>query len=172
MPMADEAIGLFEGEPEMDLRAIPVAVGLLFGGMAVASAQEVIDGSNVDEIVNIARGYGSATLASQDNGDPRIDGKIDGVQYYVIFRNCTDNTACEDLNFYAGFLDNKQTMDAINAWNRDKRFAFAFLDSDLDASITYDVNIEYGVTPKNLDASFSIWSLVLKQYADYIGFQR
>ena len=157
----------------MGLRVIPAAIVLLCGGVAMASAQEVvIDGSNADEILNIARGYGSAVLASQENGDPRIDGKIDGVQYYVIFRNCTDNTECEDLNFYAGFLDNKQTMDAINAWNRDKRFAFAYLDSDLDASITYDVNIEYGVTPKNLDASFSIWSLVLKQYADYIGFER
>ena len=156
----------------MGFRGILAAVMLLSGMTVVAAQEEVIDGSDAGEILNIARGYGAATLAKQDNGDPRIEGKIDGVQYYVVFRNCTDNTACEDLNFYAGFLDNKQTLEAMNAWNRDKRFAFAFLDSDLDASITYDVNIEYGVTPKNLDATFSIWNQVLSQYADYIGFQR
>jgi hypothetical protein len=156
----------------MDLRAALAGAMLMLAGVAGASGQETIDGSNADEILNIARGYGSATLTTQDNGDPRLDGKIDGVQYYVLFRNCTNNTACEDLNFYAGFLDNKPTLEAINAWNRDKRFAYAYLDFDLDASIVYDVNIEYGVTPKNLDATFSIWSHVLNQYADYIGFQR
>ena len=134
-----------------------------------AQAQTVVDGSQIDEIVNIARGYGSATLETQTNGDPKITGKIEGVTYQVFFMNCTDNTACEDLNFYAGFLDNKQTLDVINAWNRDKRFGKAYLDSDLDAVVEFDVNLEHGVTRDNLDAAFSLWSLILDQYTTYIG---
>ena len=47
--------------------------------------------------------------------------------------NCTDNANCEDVNFYSGFLDNKPDLETINAWNRDKRFGKAYLDSDLDA---------------------------------------
>jgi hypothetical protein len=136
-----------------------------------AQAQTVIDGSQIDEIVNIARGYGSATLETQTNGDPKITGKIEGVTYQVFFMNCTNNTACEDLNFYAGFLDNKQTLDVINAWNRDKRFGKAYLDSDLDAVVEFDVNLEHGVTRDNLDAAFSLWSLILDQYTTYIGYK-
>ena len=101
-----------------------------------------------------------------------LSGKIDGVTYHLFFRNCSDsNTDCEDLNFYAGFLDNKQTMEAINAWNRDKRFGKAYLDSDLDAVIEYDVNLEYGVARRNLDCRFRLWALILEQFADYIGFK-
>jgi len=136
-----------------------------------AQAQTIIDGSQVDEILNIARGYGSATLEKQSNGDPRITGKVDGVTYQVYLMNCTNNTNCEDLNFYAGFLDNKQTLDVINAWNRDKRFGKAYLDSDLDAVIESDVNLEKGVTRENLDAAFNLWTLILEQYTTYIGYK-
>lgn len=157
----------------MGLRAILAAAVLVAGGSAGASAQALIDGNSVDEIANIARGYGSVTMDKASNGDPLINSKIKGVSYYLFFRNCSDaHTDCEDLNFYAGFLDNKQTMDAINAWNRDKRFGKAYLDSDLDAVIEYDVNLEHGISRENLDSTFSVWSLILDQYADYIGFER
>ena len=116
----------------MDYRPL-VLGGALALSIALPAQAQTVDGSQVDEILNIARGYGSATLEAQTNGDPKISGKIDGVTYQVFFMNCTDNKNCEDLNFYAGFLDNKQTLEAINAWNRDKRFGKAYLDSDLDA---------------------------------------
>jgi hypothetical protein len=151
---------------------------LILGGAFVAAtavsaqAQDLVTGSMVDEILNIARGYGSATLETQSNGDPRITGKVEGVTYQVYFMNCTDNQNCEDLNFYAGFLDNKQTLEVINAWNRDKRFGKAYLDSDLDAVVEFDVNLEKeGVTYSNLDANFQLWTLILDQYTTYIGYK-
>jgi hypothetical protein len=150
---------------------------LILGGAFLAAtavsaqAQTIITGAEVDEILNIARGYGSASLETQSNGDPRITGKVEGVTYQVYFMNCTNNTNCEDLNFYAGFLDNKQTLEVINAWNRDKRFGKAYLDADLDAVVEYDVNLERGVTRENLDAAFNLWTLILDQYTTYIGYK-
>ena len=153
----------------MNLKTLVLGGAIALGTALAAQAQTVIDGSQPDEILNIARGYGSATMETQSNGDPKIAGKIEGVGYQVYFMNCTDNKDCEDLNFYAGFLDNKQTLEAINAWNRDKRFGKAYLDSDLDAVIEFDLNLEHGVSQKNLDAAFSLWSLLLGQYTTYIG---
>lgn len=156
----------------MGFKAILAAGGFMLASVVPASAQATIDGNSIDEILNIARGYGSATLEQEDGKDPSISGKIEGVSYYLFFRNCNDShTNCEDLNFYAGFLDNKQTLDAINAWNRDKRFGKAYLDGDLDAVIEYDVNVQYGVSAKTLDSDYSLWSQILKQFAEYIGFQ-
>ena len=86
-----------------------------------AQAQGLLDGSSADEIANLARGYGSATLGTLLNGDPLVTGKIDGVLYNVYFQDCTASKNCKDLRFYAGFTDNKQPMETINAWNRDKR---------------------------------------------------
>jgi hypothetical protein len=151
------------------LKSIVLGGVMLLGTVFSAQAQATLDGSNVDDILNIARGYGSANLETQSNGDPKISGKVEGVTYQVFFMNCTNNTNCEDLNFYAGFLDNKPTLDVINAWNRDKRFGKAYLDSDLDAVIEFDLNLVHGVTKENLDAAFSLWTLILDQYTTYIG---
>ena len=156
----------------MTFRAILTAAVLVLAGSAGVSAQETVDGTSVDEIANVARGYGSVTMDKATNGDPMISGKIEGVSYYLFFRNCSDtNVDCEDLNFYAGFLDNKQTMEAINAWNRDKRFGNAYLDVDLDAAIEFDVNLEHGVSRDNLDAAFSLWSVLLGEYTAYVGYK-
>jgi len=147
---------------------------LAFTAIGIATptlAQDLLDGGKVDEIVAIAKGYGTAELEAQSNGHPRIAGSIGGVPYYVFFMNCADGKPCEDINFYAGFADLKPTMDALNAWNRDKRFGNAYLDSDLDAAIEYDVNLEYGVSRDNMDAAFGIWSVLLEQYTQYIGYK-
>ena len=153
----------------MQLKTLFLGVGLALGLAGPAAAQTIVDGSTIDEILNLAKGYGSATLGSQSNGDPKISGRIDGIPYQLYFMNCTDNANCEDVNFYSGFLDNKPDLETINAWNRDKRFGKAYLDSDLDAVIEWDVNLEYGLTSENMDAAFSLWWLILDQYTTYIG---
>lgn len=135
-------------------------------------AEDLLDGGGVEDILGLAKSYGDAELTKQQNGDPRISGNIDGIAYQVFFMNCTDNASCEDLNFYAGFRDIKPTLDAINSWNRDKRFGNAYLDADLDAVIEYDVNLEYGVSRNNMDAAFGVWALLAGQFADYIGYDK
>ena len=138
-------------------------------GLSVPALAQNIDGSAIDDILALAKGYGEASLETQANGQPRIAGKVGEVPYQVFFLNC-DSGACEDLNFYAGFADVKPTMDSMNAWNRDKRFGRAYLDSDLDAVIEYDINLEYGVARDNLNAAFGVWSLVLGEFASYVGY--
>lgn len=138
---------------------------------AVAQKPTLVDGSQVDAILQIAQERGPAYVDMQPNGDPRISGEIDGLTYHVSFGSCVANTNCRDLTFYAGFLDNKQTLDVINAWNRDRRFGKAYLDGDLDAVIEFDVNLEHGVTRENLDTTFHLWTLILDQYTTYIGYK-
>ena len=132
-----------------------------------ASAQ--IDGSGVNDILNLMRGYGSATLGTQDSGDPKISGKIEGQPYSIYFSNCTDNKNCEDVDLYAGYLGIKPSADKINAWNRDTRFARAYLDKDGDAGIDMDINLVHGVSADNLDSTLSIWAQLVKKYTAYVG---
>jgi len=153
---------------------IHLSAALVFGLAGFASTApavaQTIDGSAVNDILGLAMSYGDATLETQDNGQPRIAGKAGGVPYQVFFLNC-DSGTCEDLNFYAGFAGVKPTMDSLNAWNRDKRFGRAYLDGDLDAVIEYDINLEYGVALENLNAAFGVWSLVLGEFAGYVGYE-
>jgi hypothetical protein len=151
------------------LKSLILGGALLLSTIAGAQAQRIVDGADVDEILKIARSYGSATLGSQTGGDPEITGQIEGVDYKLSFMNCTDNANCEDLNFGAVFPGNKQTLEVINAWNRDRRFGRAYVDASLDAAVEFDVNLEFGVTRDNMDAALSLWSLILDQYTTYIG---
>lgn len=156
----------------MHRTALTVIVASVLAVLPVtAFAQELVNGGDVEAILEIAKAHGEASLEAQSSGDPRISGRINGLGYQLFFMNCTDGKDCEDLNFYAGFAELKPTVDAINDWNRNKRFGNAYLDSDLDAVIEFDVNLEFGVTRDNLDAAFGLWELLLQQYAEHIGYR-
>ena len=136
---------------------------------AAVAASGQIDGSGVNDILNLMRGYGSATLGTQDNGDPKIAGKIEGQPYSMYFSNCTNNKDCEDIDLYAGYLGIKPSLDKLNAWNRDTRFGRAYLDNDGDAGIDMDINLVHGVSADNLDSTLSIWAQLVKKYTAYVG---
>jgi hypothetical protein len=130
----------------------------------------LLSGDDVDAIYNLAGTFGEASLEKQKNGDPKIIGKVGDLQYAVFFMNCTDNAACEDLNFYAGYKDMHPETDVINSWNRDKRFGKAYLDKVGDAVVEMDLNLEHGVSAENLTADFTVWTLVIQQFSEYIGY--
>jgi hypothetical protein len=155
----------------MKLKSILTGGALALALSLSAFAQGTITGTNTDKILNIARGYGSATLVTQSNGDPQINGKIDGISYQIYFRNCTDNANCEDLNFYLGFLDLQPSLDAINAWNASKRFSRAYLDSVNDACVEMDIDLVKGVSSEYLDSQFSVWKMILNQFAEHVGYR-
>ena len=134
------------------------------------SAQTLLTGADTAEILNAARGYGAASLTTQSNGDPQITGKIEGITYQVYFRNCTNNEDCEDLNFYLGFLDIKPTLAEINDWNYNKRFSRAYIDQDDDACVEMDLDLVQGVTAEYLDSQFGLWAMVVKQFAEHVGY--
>ena len=155
----------------MKLNAILVGAALTLA-LPVSAYAKDLTAANVDEVLNAARGYGSATLTTQSNGDPQITGKTDGISYQIYFRNCTNNKNCEDLNFYLGFLDVKPTLEVINDWNLNKRFSRAYLDQDQDACVEMDLDMVKGVSAEYLDSQVGLWTLVVEQFADHVGFKK
>lgn len=158
-------------ESAMKLPLLIASGVLLLTLSSTANAQALITGSDTADILNAARGYGAATLATQENGDPQINGKIDGISYQVYFRNCTNNANCEDLNFYVGFLDVKPTLEVINDWNFRQRFSRAYLDMDKDACVEMDLDLVAGVSADYLDDQFGIWNLTLAQFSQHVGYK-
>lgn len=146
-----------------------LVLALLFAAPS-AHAQTLVDGANIDGIVEAAREYGSATRASQPDGNPMIAGKIEGIPYFVRFRNCSGRDTCSDINIRVGFLV-KPPIEAINAWNRDKRFSKAYLDAEGDAILEMDVVLVGGVSQDNMSEIFSYWRLALDQFTRHIGFK-
>lgn len=154
------------------MKFVPMLAGATLAlALSVSAQAQTLTGANTEDILAIAKNYGSASMTKQSNGDPQITGKIGGVSYQVYFRNCTDNKNCEDLNFYLGFLDIKPTLEEINDWNFNKRFSRAYLDQDKDACVEMDLDMVQGVSAEYVDSQFALWKMVVQQFADYVGYE-
>ena len=136
-----------------------------FTGMVHASETDVVSANSPALIRDIAQGYGSATLDKGADGDPEITGRINGTKYGVYFYGCTKGKNCDSIQFSAGWGGGSRiSLNALNEWNKNKRYGQAYLDKDGDPAIKYTVNLDYGVTRGNLDDTFNIWTIILKQF--------
>jgi hypothetical protein len=135
-----------------------------------ALAQELIDGSSLDAILEVTRVHGAATLTVQPSGDPKIEAHLGGLTYFIYFKSCTGNVDCEDIQFYVAFANIRPEIGSINQWNEDKRYAKAYLDADGDAALEMDLNLYGGVSQANFEETVLIWTLLAAQYAEYVGY--
>jgi hypothetical protein len=137
------------------------ALGLACG-MSGLRAADLIDATDPNAILSVAKGFGSATLETDDTGDPKISGRIEGVKYGVYFYGCESGKNCTDIQFAAGWSDTKIPMAEINEWNRTKRFGKAYLDKENDPILEAPVNLRNGVSLKNLESTFEWWGAIVK----------
>ena len=142
-----------------------VLMGIATTGVVQASDSDIVTANSPALIRDIALGYGSATLDKGVDGDPEITGRIDGTKYGVFFYGCTKGKSCDSIQFSAGWGGGSRiSLNALNEWNKNKRYGQAYLDKDGDPSIKLTVNLDYGVTRGNLDDMFNVWTIVLKQF--------
>jgi Putative bacterial sensory transduction regulator len=140
---------------------------------AQKTGPDLVTAKNVDEIVNLARGYGAATLTKDDSGDPLIKNRTDGIAWSVYFYGCDKGADCSSIQFSAGFtMKNKPTVAKINEWNMQKRWAKARVDNEGDPIITHDVNLQHGVTRANLDTSMGNWTEMVADFTKFIGYKK
>ncbi|WP_246221693.1 YbjN domain-containing protein [Marichromatium bheemlicum] len=150
----------------MRVRAVMIAVlvAMLWAGSALA--RDLVSAADPEAVLEAAKGFGSAELERDEVGDPRIRGRMFGVLYLVTFYGCEAGKDCKDLLFYAGWEDAGLTLEDVNRWNRGKRFGKAYLDDEGDAVLEFAVNLNYGVTPRNLDDTFDWWGVVLREFRE------
>jgi hypothetical protein len=144
---------------------------LAFFSANIVSAETIITAKNAKKIFEIAKGFGSASLDKDSDGDPRIRGRIDGIVYVVHFYGCEGSESkCQDIQFLAVWKneENKITLEKVNLWNSGKRFSKAYLDRDGDLALSMVVNLDYGVTEENLQDTFNWWKNVLKNFTEEV----
>jgi hypothetical protein len=131
---------------------------------AAAQTMNVRDPELVAELLR-KEGYQAKVDAKKEGEDPVITSSASGSTFGLYFYNCEKGKNCQSVQFYAGFEDGKMDLARANVWNRDKRFARAYLDKEGDAVIEMDVNIEPGGMPRELFVdSLDIWSRLLGEF--------
>ncbi len=150
--------------------SLPVFItGLALAGAASAARAEdpeILQKPDPAAILDIAKGFGSARMGSDDNGDPMISGRIEGVKYMIYFYGCENHDNCKSLQFSTGYTD-PLTADQANAWNRKYRWVKAY--SGDGSTFKMDVSFAGGVTRANLEEQFSNWGSMSDNIKDFLN---
>lgn len=145
-------------------------LGLAFA--VEAAGQPVISAENPQQVAELIRDLGFQAKLETDNvGDPVIRSSSSGVEFSIYFYDCKNNKRCKSLHFTAGYdLDEGSSLEAMQQWNADKRFASAYLDDESDPFLQMDVNTEGGVTRENFESTFDLWQSLKGEFEGFIGF--
>lgn len=143
-----------------------LAALLLSVGAFSVSAAELIKADPV-KILEVAKGFGSASLEKDGTGDPKITGRMNGLKYGIYFYTCK-NGKCEDIQFATGFSDVTVSSNKINEWNKSKRFGRAYVNDDNNPRVEMDVLMKNGINKDTLDDVFSTWSVVMTSFQQFV----
>lgn len=147
---------------------VAVSLAMLATTAFAAAPAKLLDAGKPAEILEMAKGFGSATLERDESGDPKIRGRMEGVAYAIYFYSCEKGERCRSIQFAAGWADVKPSLVQINQWNVENRFGSAYLDDDKDANVQMDVNLDFGVSAKNLEDTMDLWRTVLMDFKDNV----
>lgn len=149
-----------------------VGAVLMLGLAAHAQGQTIVSAEDPAELVSIIQDLGFQAKLEIDNvGDPVIRSSSSGVDFSVYFYDCKNNKRCKSLHFTSGYdLPEGASLDAMQQWNADKRFASAYLDEEADPFLQMDVNTDGGVTQENFEKSFQLWQSLKGEFEEFIEF--
>ena len=112
----------------------------------------------------------SLFFLTKDGDDPYIESNRNGLKFLVLFMNCEENKNCKTLQNNMGFSDAKEvTIERLNQWNKDKRFARAYRDDAGDPVLEMDVDLDFaGIPRENVGETFNTWSSLMDSFREYV----
>jgi hypothetical protein len=156
----------------MKKTALMLALGALT--MAVPAQAELVRAQDPATVVAAMKAGGfTATLGKDAVGDPMITSNTGGTNFQVYFYNCTKNVDCATVQFHAGYdFDDPPSLTTIHDYNKDQRFAGAYLDKESDPVVEMDVDLDDGGMSQALFIdNLQFWQSVLGKFEEAIGYK-
>jgi Putative bacterial sensory transduction regulator len=139
---------------------------------ATPAQAELIGAGNVQTIAQIIQAQGlPAEIKTPSDENPYIESKYSNLKFLILFMNCNDeNKNCKTLQFYMGYNDAKETtLEELNSWNRDKRFARAYRDNEGDPVLEMDVDLDFnGIPRENVGEAVNTWKSLMDAFQKHI----
>lgn len=153
----------------MKLQQLAVLVFAIIA-FPISSAQaQTIGAGDPKQIAKLISDKGYQAEVVDTDSSPRIRSSDSGVKFVIFFMNCTAGKNCATVQFYTGFADMVVPLEKINEWNRDHRFARAFLDDESDPVLEMDLNLDAGGVPaENFLDNFTIWLDLMSQFRTFV----
>jgi Putative bacterial sensory transduction regulator len=157
----------------MTIRTSRVIAVLFCASFAAnAAEQTIVSAEDPSSLVTIIQALGFQARLDKDNvGDPMIRSSAGGVEFNITFYGCTKNKRCQSLRFASGYdLADGTTLEVLEDWNEEQRFASAYLDSEDDPWLQMDVNTAGGITTTNFEKNFELWQSMMADFEEHVGF--
>jgi hypothetical protein len=153
------------------LRNLLAALACCFALLAAPVAAKNVT-ADVDVIAAVLRAKGN-TIEVRGAGPERYIwvANKDRYTYSIDFLSCNDaGVDCKSIQFHSGFTAEAPiTIDAIQTYNRDHRFARAFLDSESQPAIQYDINLAAGGISEQLFLdNIELWEVMIEIFGDFV----
>ena len=142
---------------------LPV-VGLSLPAMAQSDGLLTI--ADPQQVADLAKGFGSATVEADSEGDPMITGRIQGLKYAIYFYGCKEAKDCRSIQFSTGYTD-AWNMEKANEWNKKYRWIKAF-EGD-GSNFKMDVDFKGGVSRDHIEAQFATWDSFIGDIKDFVS---
>lgn len=162
------SLGTIMGRFRVSAACALLAAATFSAAPAHAELVSAKDPSAIKAIVE-SRGW-PATLVSKAGADPYIESNRDGVKFLILFMNCDEGKNCKTLQYYMGFSDAKDlSLDRLNSWNRDKRFARAYRDEEGDPVLEMDIDLDFaGIPRENIGETLNTWSSLMDAFREFV----
>jgi hypothetical protein len=120
-----------------------------------------------------AMGY-TATIDTDQSGDPRVSTTVDDYDWSVYFYDCdtggvTDERACVSFQLYSGYSVAKTfPMETINKWNTEKRYAkaYTYLQKDGSNSARIEIDVLMEGTQANPVQIFRAYFIKMRSFTE------
>lgn len=119
-----------------------------------------------EEIARYLTSLGYSAKATTDaNNNDVVKSAVDGVTFNVYFYNCKLER-CGEIQFSAGWtMHTMPSADTLNAWNRQKRFARAYTNSEAKGLfIEMDLNLRETTSNEQIDEYLRFWKILLADF--------
>ena len=125
----------------MKIRLALAALAMLVAAAPV-QAQTVL-ATNPMTIVQALQSAGyRAQLGRDERGDPKIDTAAGGTNFIIYFFDCTNGRDCRAVQFHSSYETQAPALETMNRWNRDYRYARAFVTGESHPALEMDVNLD------------------------------
>lgn len=137
-----------------------------------AQAQTIVSAEDPDKLAAVIQSLGFQAKLEKDNvGDPVIRSSSSGVDFSIYFYDCESNKRCKSLHFTAGYdVPDGTSLEAMQEWNAEKRFASAYLDEEGDPFLQMDINTDGGITQENFESWVDLWQSLKGEFEQRIDF--
>ena len=118
------------------------------------------------------RSQGLAVQVAKDNdGDPLLRTHSQGVTWNVYFYGCNGGQGCTAITFESTYQPNASiTLEQLNAWSLNKRYAYAVRRADGTNVLRMDVLMLGGVNSELWRETHNLWERQLGAFLRHINY--